>query len=176
MYLDTWRESLIPLCANKSGSTPTLCSEFKPSLSNQGMCFTKNQGPVDDIYKSTPYITTFNKTLLVDREQFLIPKNMGSGMRYKTSFLINANQVMDLKKGLKWNETKRATFRVAIHPNFDMPEIRDTGIKVFAGYKTTIRVNTMQLESEENVKEKDDRRCKFETEHDDLSLFKTYSR
>ena len=99
-------------------------------------------------------------------------------MRYKKSFLMNANRVMDLRNGIQWNDTQKAIFRLALHPNFDLPNIRDASINVFAGYKTTIRLNTMQLESDESVKglELQKRGCRFEFEHENLTLFKSYSR
>ena len=178
MYMDTWRESLIPLCANRSGNTPHLCSEFEPSLSNRGICFTKGQAPVHEIYRTTPYFKMFNATFLSERDAFPVLKNKGSGMRYKNSFLINANQVMDLKNGLAWNQNKRAIFRLGVHPNIDMPEIRDMSIKIYAGFKTTVRVNTMQLESDDSIKKFDvkTRNCKFISESDELLIFKSYSR
>ena len=178
LYLDTWKDSLIPLCADRSGRAPSLCSEFKPSLSDQGFCFTQNHAPIDDIFKSTEYIKTFKKTFHSNEAKMPIMKNKGSGMRYKKSFLINANRVMDLRNGIQWNDTQRAIFRLALHPNFDLPNIRDASINVFAGYKTTIRLNTMQLESDESVKglELQKRGCRFEFEHENLTLFKSYSR
>ena len=99
-------------------------------------------------------------------------------MRYKKSFMINANRVMDLKNGIAWNDTQQATFRLAFHPNFDVPNLRDTSINVFAGYKTTIRLNTMQLESDASIQHLDltKRECRFEFEHDNLTLFNSYSR
>ena len=178
MYRDTWRNSLVPLCTNRSQSAPHLCFEFRPSLSNRGMCFTKNQAPVSEIYHSTEYMKTFTDVFLGGRDDFAISNNMGSGRRYKTSFLINANQVMDMKNGLKWNQLKEAEFRVGIHPNWDMPEIRDTSIKIDAGFKTIIRVNAIQLESDQSIKDLDieRRNCKFSSEYNGMSIFKTYSR
>ena len=177
LYLDAWKDSLIPLCADRSKRNTSLCSDFKPSLSDQGLCFTQNQGPIDEIFKTSSYIKTFKKTFYSEETHNTIRKHKGSGMRYKKSFLINANRVMDLKNGMDWNDTKRATFRVALHPNFDMPNIRDTGIIVLAGHKTTIRVNTMQLESDETVKDLDlqKRGCRFEFEQGNLELFESYS-
>ena len=178
VFLETWRDSLIPLCTNRSQSAPHRCSEFKPSLSNRGMCFTKNQAPVNKIYRPTEYMKAFTGVFLSNRDNFTILKNMGSGRRYKTSFLINANQVMDMRNGRRWNQTKKAEFRIGIHPNFDMPEIRDTSIKIDAGFKTTIRVNAVQLKSDQSIEDLDVRRrgCKFRSESQGLSIFKTYSR
>ena len=178
IYLDTWRDAIIPLCTNRSQTTPHLCSDFQPSLSNNGICFTKNQAPINDIYRNLSYIKTFKDTFLKQRDEFPVLKNMGSGMRYKNTFLINANQVMDLKRGLKWNRTKQAKFRLGIHPNHDMPEIRDTSIKIDAGFKTTIRVNAMQLESQQSIRDVnvEKRKCRFSTESDNLVMFKRYSR
>ena len=178
LYLDTWKYSLIPLCADRSGRMPSLCSEFKASLSDAGLCFTQNQAPVDDIFKPSTYTQKFKTTFRSNETKIPITKNKGSGMRYKKSFLMNANRVMDLKSGIEWNDTQRAIFRLALHPNFDAANIRDTSINVFAGYKTTIRLNTMQLESDEYVQKLDlqKRKCRFEFENDNLTLFKSYSR
>ena len=178
IYYDTWRDSLIPLCTNKSQTAPHLCSDFIPSLSNRGICFTKNQAPVNEIYRQTKYIKTFTDAFLSNRDNFTLLKNMGSGRRYKTAFVINANRVMDMRNGIEWNQTKRAEFRLGIHPNFDMPEIRDTSIKIDAGFKTTIKVNAIQLESDKSIEDLDiDRRkCKFRSESEGMAIFKTYSR
>lgn len=179
IYLDNWRESLIPLCENRPYSSIHLCSDFKPSLSNRGMCFTTNLAPVYDIYRPTPYIKTLNETFMLGREESPILKNMGSGMRYKNTFLIDAGRVFNLKRGLKWSETKRALFHVGVHQNTDMPEVRDTSIEVYSGYKTTIRVNAVQLESNPKIilmRNLAKRNCKFEAESDGLYMFKTYSR
>ena len=118
-YLHTWRESLIPLCSNKSGTSPHLCSEFIPSLTNRGMCFTKNLAPIKDIYRSSLYLENFNETFLSGWDVFPILPNFGSGMKYKNSFLIDASRAMDLKNGLNWNKTNRAVFRIGVHNNFD---------------------------------------------------------
>ena len=177
-YIEAWRDSLIPLCTNKSQTAPHLCSDFKPSLSNRGMCFTKNQAPLSEIYRPTEYMRTFEDKFLSNRDEFTLLKNMGSGMRYKTSFLINANQIMEMKNGVEWNQGRQAVFRISIHPNFDMPEIRDTSIKISAGYKTTIKVNAIQLHSDISIAALDieRRKCKFSWESKDMALFKTYSR
>ena len=142
------------------------------------MCFTKNQAPTDSIFQSTPYIETFKSVFLENRDEFPILKNLGSGTRYKNSLLIDANQVMDLKNGMRWNQTRRATFKLAIHPNYDMADMRDTGTNIVAGYKTTVRVNTIQLESNSAIKRLPlkKRNCKFDMEYDGLSIFQSYSR
>lgn len=92
--------------------------------------------------------------------------------------MINANRVMDLRNGIEWNGTQKATFRFSLHPNLNMPNIRDTGIQIFAGYKTTFRAISLQLESDASVKELDiqKRRCRFGFENDDLEIFSAYSR
>ena len=159
-------------------TTPHLCSEFRPSVSNYGMCFTKNQAPLAEIYRQTKYMEIFNDSFLRHRDNFTILKNMGSGMRYKNEFLINANQVMDMKKGMRWDQTKHAVFRLGIHGNHDMPEIRDTGIKIKSGLKTVIMVNAIQLESDPSVQDLNvkQRKCRFESEFESMTIFKTYSR
>ena len=178
MYQDIWRNSLIPLCTDRPTIAPHLCSEFRPSLSNHGMCITKNQAPAHEIFRPTEYMKMFTDVFFRDRDNFNISKNIGSGMRYKTAFLINANQFMDMKNGLKWNERTHAEFRLAIHAHYDMPEIRDSSIKIFSGFKTIIRVNAIELESEPSVQELNLKRrgCKFPSESEGMTIFKTYSR
>ena len=121
---------------------------------------------------------TFTDAFLSNRDNFTMLRNVGSGRRYKTSFLINANRARDMRKGVEWNQNKKAEFRLGIHPNFDMPEIRDTSIKIDAGFKTTIKVNAIQLESDPSIEELDIKRrqCKFKSESEDMTIFKTYSR
>ena len=125
-----------------------------------------------------PYMQAFKNTFLKGRDEFSISNNMGSGRRYKNAFLLNANQVMDLRRGIKWRQTKQATFRLGINSDYDMPEIRDTSIKIDAGYKTLVRVNTVQLESQDSIRTIDIRRrnCRFSSESEKLYIFKNYSR
>ena len=85
---------------------------------------------------------------------------------------------MDMRNGLKWNNAKPATFHLGIGPNNEMPEVRDTGIKIAAGFKTIIKVSAMQLESDESIKglEMRKRGCRFTSESDDLKIFQAYTR
>ena len=85
---------------------------------------------------------------------------------------------MDLKSGMMWNEENQAVFRLGIHAHFDMPEIRDTSIKIVSGFKTIIKVTALQLESDPSVKdlEVERRKCKFPSESEGMTIFKTYSR
>ena len=177
-YMQTWDSTLIPLCRESSGSIPELCSDFKPALTNQGMCFTRNGAPTELIYKSSPYLEHFKRIFLSGRENDVVVPNKGSGTRFQFSFVIDGKRVMDLKNGVKWNKTKRATFALAIHSTKDMADIRDTSVKISAGYKTTIRVNGMELFSDHMVKGVDvkKRECKFENENENLRVFKWYSR
>ena len=75
MYLATWKDSLIPLCSDRSGKAPSFCSEFKPSLSDQGFCFTQNQAPLDDVFKPTTYIQTFKMIFYSKEMKNSIVKN-----------------------------------------------------------------------------------------------------
>ena len=142
------------------------------------MCFTKNQAPIDKIFQPTPYIQTFKRSFHDGRDEFPILMNEGSGMRYKNSFLVDANQVMDLKNGVEWSHAHRAEFKISIHPNYDMADIRDTSINIHAGFKSSIRVNTNQLESDSAIKKLDvkKRNCKLSVEYDGLLIFQYYSR
>ena len=96
----------------------------------------------------------------------------------KYSFMVDAQRVMDLKRGLKWNKTNSATFSIALHQAHDMPDIRDSSFEVRAGFKTSVLVSSFQLHSDDAVKtiEVNKRNCKFAEENDGLSIFNRYSR
>ena len=170
--------SLIPLCKQQSEHQLHHCVDFQPSLTNNGMCFTKNGASSSDIYKDTEYIRTFREVFLKGRNNLGISKNEGSGEGFKYTFMIDAQKVMDLKNGLNWNQTKQATFRIALHQGFDIPDIRDSSLKVRAGFKTTLRVSAFELQSDGPVKEiqLSKRNCKFEDESNKQSPFRRYSR
>ena len=179
MYLDIWRDSLVPLCANKSGRSPNLCSEFRPSPTNEGLCFTRNQGQPDNIYKPTRYVGLFKDVFLAGRDEFPISKNDGSGIQFKYTFMVDANRVMDLKSGVLWNQTTEpAVFKVALHQPHDIADIRTGSYKILAGNRIVIRVKATELQSDLSVKSVKlaKRNCKFPDENDALSIFKWYSR
>ena len=142
------------------------------------MCFTRNQAPIDTIYRSSSYIETFKDTFLSDRDTFPNMKIKGRGVKYKDAFLVTSNVAMDLKNGLTWKKTGRSMFKLGIQPRNEMPEIRQNSIDIQAGYKTTIWVNIMQLESDTQIKILDvkRRKCKFPSESDELRIFNEYSR
>ena len=178
VYLNTWHESIIPLCSDHIKKAPHLCTEFRPSLTNHGICFTRNQGSLHDIYKMNPYIKGFENTFLHGRDQLAVQKNKGNGPRFKYSFMIDANRVMDLRKGPEWNDTEVAKFKLSIHSANDMSDTRNLAIDAAAGHKTVIKVNAIQLVSDESVRGIKIRKrgCRFNDENDNLALFKWYSR
>ena len=178
IYQRTWQLSLVPLCKEQSHRRPTPCTDFIPSLTNNGMCFTKNSAPTKEIYKQTRYIKAFSEVFLKGRDEFNVSNNDGSGKGFKYSFVVDAQRVMDLRNGLNWNQTKPATFSIALHQAYDMPDIRDDSFDVSAGFRTIVRVNAFQLQSSDEVESMDltKRNCKFDDEIDIRSPFKRYSR
>ena len=178
MYQNTWKDSLIPICTNSSDASAHDCYEFQPSLTNLGMCLTKNLAPIHDIFQDTLYLRTFYETFLSDRNNFTIIKINANRLKFKDSFLIDSHRIMDLRSGLQWNNSKKAVFQISMQHNFDMPSMRETSVKIYAGYKTTLRVNAIQLKTDLAIKnlDIDKRKCKFSFEFDGLSLFKSYSR
>ena len=161
-----------------SRSPPTDCTDFRPSFSNEGLCFTRNGAEVDTMYKKTPYMEIFKKIMIPGRINDTIISNKGSGIQYQYSFMVDANRYKDLKRGEVWNEETEINLKLAIHQPNSIADIRGTGVQIYTGYKTTIRINIIQFYSKLNVKDVNTltRGCKFENEVEDLGIFSNYSR
>ena len=136
-----------------SGTIPEDCTDFRPSFSNQGLCFTRNGAETDNMYKTTPYIKMFKKIMLPGPNNDTVMFNEGSGIQYQYSFLFDANRYMDLKRGEEWNKSIKTDLKLAIHEPNTVADIRGSGVHMRTGYKTTIRVNVMQLYSNQNIRQ-----------------------
>lgn len=181
-YLNTYQTSLIPLCRNNSRGILKLCSDFKPALTNDGICFTRNGGQTDTVFKSTPYMEMFKRSFIPGRDKDPVLNNRGSGPQFQFSFLIDGDRTMDLKKGVDWNSTEALTYNLAIHPTKNMADVQQifdvTSTQILAGYRTIIKVKGIDFVSEQQIDDIDisKRKCKFEDENEELRVFKWYSR
>ena len=177
-FLQSWSESIIPICMQDSFSLPIDCADFMPSFTNEGLGFTRNNANLDIIYQPSAYMNDFKKTMLFNRNISTIRRIKGSGINHQYSFLINANRYKDLKRGVNWNRTARPELKLALHSPFDIPDIKGIGVQIYPGYLTTIRVNTLQLKSNEHIRGLDikKRQCKFADERQGLKIVKRYSR
>ena len=104
----------------------------------------------------------FKEKMLFNKTSATVRRTKGSGINHQYSFLINANRYMDLKRGINWNQTARPKLKLAIHSSFDIADIKEIGVHIYPGYLTTIRVNTAQLVSNEDIRGLDikKRQCK----------------
>ena len=178
----SYQTSLIPFCRKNSRTNKERCSDFKPAMTNDGICLSRNGGPIDTIFKSSAYIDAFKETFIPGRDKDPVLMNKGSGKKFQFSFVIDGQRTMDLKRGVKWNERKTSRYYVAIHPNHNMADIQEmfgvTSAQISAGYKTTIKVKGIDFVSEPQISDIDvsKRNCKFENENGESGLFKWYSR
>ena len=190
-FLQSWVPSFIPVCMEDSKNAPKDCFDFKPAFSDQGICFTRNAAPMEQIYKSTRYIQSFEKTFQFNKRSLAIKPNKGSGFQNLYSFIVDNGNYGELKRGMKIGnlgkdktyrlggmESPQAEFLISIHSPHDVADTVSNGIKVQSGYETTIRVNLLEYHSTESVKglHIDKRKCLFSDEHENSMLFLHYSK
>ena len=79
-----------------------------------------------------------------------------------------------------WNKllSTHTNFVLSVHSPLDIAEIGGNGIRVQSGYETTIRINLMELYSDESIKGIDigKRNCLFSDENEKSKLFLHYSK
>ena len=173
-------------------SEPRDCTDFKPSFSDQGLCFSRNAAGIDKMYTKTEYTESFQQTMMFDMKAPHVKVNKGSGFRHQYSFLVDNGHYKDLKRALMdkktltltnmqiWKRLKNThtNFLLAIHSPYAIADIGGNGIRVESGYETTIRVNLMELYSHETIKDIDidQRQCLFSDERPNYGLFLNYSK
>ena len=177
-YLQGWKLALTPVCRQLRGSTFKECVDFRPSFSNEGLCFTRNGGKFDDMFKSTHYASSFKEVMLSGRENDSIQYTKGSGMQYQYTFVVDTNQEHDFKRGRAWKFKHDANIQLGIHSPNDIADIKGSGIDIHPGYETTLRINFQELYSDPSIQNLDPirRQCKFDDENKDMKVFKWYSR
>ena len=177
-YLQAWKNALVPVCRQQKGGTFTDCTDFKPSFSNEGLCFTRNGGNFDEMFQPTTYSSTFKNIMLSGINTEPIKFNLGSGSQYKYTFLVDGHRQLDFKRGKFWNEKFKNYLTLASHSPYDIPDIKSSGVEIHPGYETTIRINIQELKSNPEIRKlsPNKRGCKFEDENGDLTIFKWYSK
>ena len=177
-FLNAWRTSLVPICKDSSVSPAKDCADFRPSFSNNGLCFTRNGIPTDMMFKKTPYMDSFNNIMLYGATNTEVLRNRGSGIQHQYSFLVDANRYKDLRRGLTFEEEVETDVKLTVHAPNLIADTKGTGVQIYSGYKTTIRINVMQFFSTIDVKkiEISKRGCRFDDEIEDLNIFSNYSR
>ena len=161
--------------------TDQACSDFSPSLSNHGLCMTRNAEDLDDVFKSNPHLSAFKRAFR--------PKKFIGGVKYISddskkhyfSFFMDGNLYKDLKRGIEWNITKETNFDIAIHEPHDIPDVRGWYNEILvapAGQITTIKIKHSQLTTDESARsiEPTRRNCRFADENENLISIKWYSK
>ena len=159
---------------------PKTCSDFIPSFSNDGLCLTRNGHKIDDLFKHTNRMTTFNKTFLSATSNPMVERISKKQSEYHFTFIVDANRYNNFKKGRYWNVTSYEKIKIGIHSPQEVADIRgwyNKIVSVATGHITTIKVKPSQQQSEDSIKELpvSDRKCRFEDENTDLSSMKTYT-
>ena len=128
--------------------------------------------------KPTTYTSEFKKTMLSGRENDSIRFNNGSGIQYQYTLLVDTNRHNDFKRGIFWKNKSKTNLQLGIHSPNDIADIKGTGIDIYPGYETTIRINFQELYSDPSIRsiEPIKRQCKFDDENEDIGVFKWYSR
>ena len=155
--------ALVPVCRQRRGAGFTDCVDFRPSFTNEGLCFTRNGGKFDNILRPTAYTSEFKNTMLPGRENDSIRYNKGSGIQYQYTFLVDTNRYNDFKSGVFWENKSDTSLQLGIHSPNDIADIKGTGIDIYPGYETTIRINFQELYSDPRIRyiEPTRRQCKF---------------
>ena len=121
------------------------CSNFLPSLSNHGLCLTKNGGRLDQIFTSNSYLSTFQDIFRPNQYPQEIKNIKKERSSQHFTFLVDRNSYKDLKRGMDWNSSSNSEFSIAIHSPNDTADIRGwykqyEVMKVHTGYITTIKI------------------------------------
>ena len=154
------------------------CTDFKPSVTNEGLCFTRNSGNFHKIFKPSQYVDEFKEIMLSGGENDSVKHNKGSGIQYQYTFIVDANRYNDLRRGNIWNKETDTNLHLGVHSPNDIADIRGSGIAIHSGYETTIRIDLKELYSDPSIRSiaPNRRQCMFDDENEEMTIFKWYSR
>ena len=166
--------------ANKNGIHP-ICRDFIPSLSNEGLCLTRNGLEPNDIFKPTSHLKIFNETFIPANHDWTVQQISMRQSEYHFTFIVDTNRYKNFKSGKHWNDTTSENIKIGIHSPGEVADIRgwyNKIINVSPGYITTIKVKLSQQKSEGPVKDMPlkDRNCRFEDETYDLFSMHNYTK
>ena len=177
-YLQAWNKALVPVCRQRRSSSFSECTDFRTSFTNKGLCFTRNGGAFDEMFKPTTYSSSFKNIMIPGRQNDSIRYTKGSGIQYQYTFVVDTNRHGELKRGTYRTMTTDSSIQLGIHSSNDIADIKGSGIDIHHGYETTIRIDFQELYSDPSIQSLDPkkRQCKFDDENGDLTVFKWYSR
>ena len=177
-YLQSWNKGLVPVCRQKRSSSFSECTDFRASFTNKGLCFTRNGGNFDTMFKSTAYSTAFKNIMIPGRVNDSVRYSKGSGIQHQYTFVVDTNRHADLKRGTHRTLTTDSSIQLGIHSPNDIADIKGSGIDIHHGYETTIRINFQELYSDPRIQtlQSRKRQCMFDDENEGLKVFNWYSR
>ena len=151
-YLQAWKNALVPVCRQQKGGTFTDCVDFSPSFTNEGMCFTRNGGNFDRMFKPNQYSSSFKNIMLSGKGDEPVRFNHGSGSQYQYTFIVDTNRQFDFKRGKLWKNQLKTDLLLGVHSPYDIADIKESGVEIHTGYETTIRVNLQELYSNPEIR------------------------
>lgn len=159
----------------------TACSDFVPSLSNHGLCLTRNGASLDTIFTFNSYMETFQSIFRPKKYHHEVQNINDERSSHHFTFFVDGNSYKDLKKGIDWNTPSNNQFKVSIHSPNDAADVRgwyNTILNLPTGYITTIKIKHSQLRSDDSIRAMEIRKrgCKFHDENNDLSSVRWYSK
>ena len=157
------------------------CSDFSPSLSNHGLCLTRNGENMDEVFTANPQLSVFKRIFLPKNIRQDVKKIANDPTKHHFTFVIDGNSYKDLKSGMEWNNTRKTKFSISIHEPHDIPEVRGWNNEIMVaptGKITTIKIIQSQLKTADSAREVEvtKRKCRFHDEHDDLHSVKWHSK
>jgi len=155
----------------------SFCTLFRPTFTDQGICYAFNAKQPHMILKPSSYLDAFSKVFGKVHsfgEEFEPFNITGMGPNNGLTLYLDAH---NLTGQYKTGKSQKRSFLL----NFDhfniFPLISQGGVTVSAGQKTSIVITPRVLESTEDVKSlsPEKRKCKFSNEAGKSNMFSVYS-
>ena len=86
--------------------TNQACPDFSPSLSNHGLCLSRNAANSDDVFKSNPHLSAFKSSFRPKHYIGEVETIPDDSTKHIYTFFVDGNLYKDLKRGIEWNITK----------------------------------------------------------------------
>ena len=158
-----------------------ICSEFLPTHSNHGFCLTRNAANLDKVFKPSEHLSTFQDIFYPSNSEHSVKNIQRDLSAHHFTFLVDANSYKDLKRGKEWKTSSNTVFNLGIHSTYDTADIRGWYNQIMSiptGYITKISIKQVEIRADDTLRSigKEQRRCRFTEENDDLKSVKSYSK
>ena len=158
-----------------------LCQEFVPSISNNGICLTRNGHPLTSLFRETWHLSNFTRTFVPSNYEYEVANISNKQSEYHFTFMVDESRYNNLKRGKAWNVTAHEKIKIGIHSPQEVADVRgwyNKIIYVTTGFITTIKVKPSQQISEDSIRALPikQRKCQFSDETEGLISMKTYTK